>query len=260
MGVPCLEPSKFEGFEIEDLAEQDAFMREIEALRKSRDTFTHTRQVQTEAQIVILIRLLRSGKYRIGGTCYKDAFFVSNSRVLDRLRDATVPMTILPSALHQWLRTLVPCEPLELRGLFDGLMLELEKSGYSIVDKTTVQRAFSPLIDLSRERLNEELEKHRSLTASMYGKDSSKAFEAIRPIDVPLALNSFYAQRARTAESALAREKDARLVAQSARVISETEREELARLRAEKAQRRLRSKAKKRAALSRRRAPKGKSK
>jgi hypothetical protein len=252
LGVPCFEPSNFEGFEPDDLAEEESFMKEIEALRKSRDTFTHARQVQTEARIVILVRLLRSGKYRISGTIYKDAFFISNSRVLDRLKGSTLPMTMLPSALHQWLTTLAPCEPFELRVLFDGLMLELEQRGYSIVDKSTVQRAFSPLIDLSRERLQEEIEKHRTLTATMYGQESAKAFQAVSAVDLPLVLNSFYAQRAQRAEKALVTERNARVVAQHASTISETERDELARLRAEKAQRKSRSEAKKRAAMSRR--------
>ncbi|HEV2709892.1 MAG TPA: SIR2 family protein [Edaphobacter sp.] len=251
LGVPCFEPANFEGFEPEDLAEEEAFMKEIETLRKIRDTYTHTRQVQTEARVVIFIRLLRSGKYRISGTNYRDAFFISNSRVLDRLKDSTLPMTMVPAALHQWLMTLAPCEPFELRVLFDGLMLELEQRGYSIVNKNTVQRAFSPLIDLSRERLQEEVEKHRTLTASMYGQDSSEAFQNVTPLDSPLTLNSFYAQRAHRAESALVVERNAKEIARRTATISEKERNELARLRAEKAQRKIRNKSKKRAALSR---------
>jgi hypothetical protein len=55
--VQSFEPQDFEGLDPQDLAEEEDFTKQIEERRKARETFTHTRQVRTEADLLPLAKM-----------------------------------------------------------------------------------------------------------------------------------------------------------------------------------------------------------
>ena len=141
--------------------------------------------------------------------------------------------------------TITPCSPDELRFLCDRLFGELSERGFAIVDKSRLQTVFSPLIDASKSKLQEELARHRTLIAQRYGERAEEAFSQVSDLDASTVMHSFYAQR--TEELELRLEK---MSAQTRTNLPDKDRQELEILRSEKAFRKQRELKRKRAAES----------
>src|SRR5262249_4097998 len=170
---------QWEGFVKELWAERDDLQEQITKRRKENNTFTHERQTQAEAEAVLIVENTREKKFRINQGMLSNAYFVSNTRVVDRIRDSGRPITMRPAALLQWLSTIRACSSAELTGLTNGILWELSERGYEVVDRTTIRQTFSPLINASREQLLEECQTHGVLLAEQYGECADRAFQEL---------------------------------------------------------------------------------
>lgn len=133
-----------------------------------------------------------------------------------------------PEAVFQWVSTLAACSVDELSTLTDTLLVELEKRDLQIVDPAVLEITFSPLVNASREKLDEELEKHRALVADRYGQ---QAFEPVASTDAPIVLDALLAQEVEALSRALVAS-NARGKAAAKAVLAGKERIELERYRA----------------------------
>ena len=246
INVDCMNFEDWEGFSQNFLYERDLLQKKIKELRKSKNTYRHERQVTAEAEALIIIRNLRNKTFTFDDKAMENAYFISNTRVIDGdgIQSGT-PITIRPEAITQWLSTITPCSPDELRFLCDRLFGELSERGFAIVDKSRLQTVFSPLIDASKSKLQEELARHRTLIAQRYGERAEEAFSQVSDLDASTVMHSFYAQR--TEELELRLEK---MSAQTRTNLPDKDRQELEILRSEKAFRKQRELKRKRAAES----------
>jgi hypothetical protein len=65
---------------------------------------------------------------------------------------------------------------------------ELQERHVDFVPKETLRTVFRPLLVSARERLDEELERHRELIAQNYGSGGVGALAGVRELDVPTVL------------------------------------------------------------------------
>jgi hypothetical protein len=249
--VEIFEPRELSGYDEpkELLVQQNA--ERIREARVARGSFTHQRQADAEAEVLVAVQGIRARELRVGTQDATNAFFVSASRVVDDVVDPQVPVTIHPDALLQWSATLSGCDVEELRSLTDGLLWELADRGLAIVDKTRVRRVFAGLIDGSGERFEEEVMNHRQLIADKYGEDGLRAFEdSVGSVEAPIIFEGYFAQKAAVLEAALAKEQDrtTQVLAQSR--LDHKQREQLEILKAQAASRRKKAQARTRAVKS----------
>jgi hypothetical protein len=250
-GVPCLGFEEFPGFERELLVDRDEKSEEIAALRQERGSYRHERQVRAEAEALVVVRGLRSGLLALPDKRASNAFFVSHTRVVDQAAGGGHAITIRHDAVLQWINTLMPGSLDELGALTDLLLYELVESGIEIVDQTRLQTTFAPLINASKEKLPEELEKHRARLPAVFGEDPEAAFRDTGSIDVPLMLEGLYAQRAETLEVKVGTLQRRAEAAETRGRLTEAQKQELERLKREKSERRRKEQKRRRAAESR---------
>jgi len=245
-GLACLAFADWEGFTEELWASRDDLEQQIAGRRAASGTYKHARQVQAEAEALIASQQFRSGAFKLAGRTFADAYFLSHSRVIDDVSRPGRPITLRPQAAQQWLSTLTACDPDELAVIVNGILWELSERGMSIIDAGRIRTVFSPLIDASRSRLDEEVARHKALVAERYGEDATRAFAEADPLDVPFVTESYFAAKSRELEAALS-ERDRMLEKTRERAaLTEKEREELQELRARSKQKQLETRRKRR--------------
>src|ERR1019366_6386467 len=102
-GIAVRDMDAFRGFVPEDFAERDHIQAEVERLRRERDSFKSDLQTQVEAEARIIVEEIRSRRFSLPGRGeLVQAFFVSNSRVVDYFDDSAERITMRPEAALQW--------------------------------------------------------------------------------------------------------------------------------------------------------------
>ena len=231
----CRSFEDWEGFSKALWVEREELGSLIAKKRKSgvNPTFKHERQVQAEAEALLLIKGLRNQTIQIADHTVNSAFFVSYTRIIDEIGGEGLPVTMRPESALQWVSTLVPGSPDEYQVLVDNLLWELSERGYRIVNPKVLRNAFAPLATASRESMQEEATRHGTLIAQRFGQNPEDAFNEIGDIEFPLVAESYYAQKAGELERQLIEER-----ARSAKLIrhqmSSEERAEYEALKVEK--------------------------
>ena len=242
--------SEWDGFTDEIYDDIEGHKKEITHRRQELGTYKHQRQVEAEAEALIIIRNFRDKRFYIEGHEILNAYFISHTRIIDDAAEASLPFVMRPESALQWLTTLTPCPVEELSNLTNSLIWELHERNLAIVDRAQIQRTFTPLVNASKEKLNEELDQHRILISQKYGESALQAFKETPPVDVPLVLESLYAQTSEELAARLEREQKLRLEAQQRARITEKDMSELERLRAEKRVREQKGRARQRVATA----------
>jgi hypothetical protein len=137
--------------------------------------------------------------------------------------------------------------------LTNSLLWELNEYGLSVVNEDKLQIIFSPLIDASAKNLEEEKEIYRNIVTQVFGEDQENAFNDMKSTDIPIIVESYYAQKSAKLESELKVEQGRRAAAENIKKLTEKEKIEYEKMKAKKA-------AKKRATLSKMRGLKSKPK
>lgn len=229
----CYPFSDWEGFTDELYAERDELKDQIAELREAKKTFRHWRQVKAEAEALVVIRSLRNGSFTFQGHGLSNAFFISHTRVIDHVARVGLPVTMRPEAALQWVAALTPCTLQELSFLTNSLLAELSERNLNIVDKSRMELAFYTLTSASRDRLEEVTNRNRVLISEQFGEDAANAFSEINSLDAPFVLDNFQVQRVEELERQVEFEQRQRIAAQTGAKLSEKERQDYDRLRAE---------------------------
>jgi hypothetical protein len=244
--ISCLAFNEWQGYSAGLMTERETLQREIGERRRANHTFRHERQVQAEAEAVLIVRHVREGALGIDGAAFTDAHFLSHSRVIDDVVLPTRPITMRPEAAQQWLSTAAACPPEQLGLIVDCLLWELSERRMSIVDTQRVRLVFSPLLDASKAVLGEEVARHRDLIAERYGEDSVKAFAEVDPLDAPFVARSYFVGRSEELENALETQREVLEHVRKTATLTTKEREELERLRSVQRQKALETRQKRR--------------
>ena len=237
-GVRLMQLHEVPGFVQEDYAEIEALRAPIEDRRRQSNSFRHDRQVSAEAEVVVLVQKLRDKQYTIDGETSNGVFFVSNSRFIDRLASVGLPLTMRQDILFQLLGTIMPFEESELPMLMDGLLWELSEGGIEFVDRKRLRTVFSSTISAAKEEYPKIVEQHRILIATEWGEDPEHAFqEPLDDLEVLTLMPRHAQQTIDRQKRELERVKASSAIRQANQELSQTERSQFERLKAEKANR-----------------------
>lgn len=235
-GVACRSFDEWGDFKEEYWHERDTVQEEIGKKRRARESYKHERQVQAEAEALVVIRHMRRSELSLDERTFENAFFISNTRAIDEVEliGGGDPITMRAQAVLHWLITVSPVPPDELGILFTSILGELSRHSSSVISENVLMSAFGGLVSASRESLEEEMLTHRSLLATMYGEERALAFAKVPDLDVPVVATSVLKQRLDQLQEELKDERKLRATAEKGKKLSDDERNMLAKLKLEK--------------------------
>ena len=147
LGIQSLSFSEWEGFDQSCFAKREEIQEEIVRRRSEIGTFKHPRQAQAEAEVAIIVDRVRRGELRPPGAETQEAFFLSRTRVVDQLPNLKRRICLLPEGLAQWLWSSQATSPRHAELVFQQLLWELAEGGVEFVDRATLLRRFSGVIE-----------------------------------------------------------------------------------------------------------------
>ena len=221
--------------------------------RQDSGSFKHDRQVTAEAQVVALVSGIRAANIPAVDAPEPQAFFVTDSRILDGLNGYPPHICMTPEGLHQWLLSTRPFTPEAAANVFDHLILELMESGVEFVPTQRIATAFGSIIQAGREQLTKLVSEHRTAIESYYGADYHRVLSQIDDLLVVDAVEFLSTRLLHEQSSRLALEEARRRDAEKRLRALESLRDDVGRY-----QRRQREKKRRRAAQSRPRSKKQK--
>jgi len=249
-----IRPLRFDawrGFSQEHFTKRREVQQEIARRRSRQGTFKHDRQTQAESEVAIIVDGIRRGTLRPPGESPTDAFFLSSTRVVDRLPALDRRICLLPEGLAQWLWSSQATSARHAELVFEQLLWELAQGGIEFVDKATILRRFSGVVEVAGTNLEASIRDRRAYLVEKYGPDPERAFTDADPLDLPRYASEVQQEALERMEkevkSARKREEQARAAAR----IGGKERTELEQLRQEKKERRRKAESRKRAAQTR---------
>jgi hypothetical protein len=250
LGLSCNAFQDWEGFSETLWEQRESVKAKIKEAREQSGSFKHERQVEAEAEALIIIERLRSGELTVNGNQLSNAYFVSHTRVIDRIGGRGQPITMPSEAVRQWVETLRPSDISELSLLTNSLLWELSERGLSFVDNAKIRTVFSPLASAAKDKLDEEVEHHRAIVSELYGANASEAFKEVNSLDAPIVMESYYARKAEYLESEVQKERKAKQEAQKQAMLTKEDRQNLDNLKRDKERRRQKATKNRRASAS----------
>jgi hypothetical protein len=249
-GIRCAGFEEFPGFAEELLAEREELADAIQDEREKRDTYRHERQVQAEAEALMLVRGLRDQSRRVIDRATRSAYFVSHTRVIDAVAGPGMRITMRPEAVLQWISTVMPTSLEDLGALVSSIQYELFDRGIEIIDRERIAIAFSPLLNASREKLEQAIAQHGDLIAAAYGERADQAFRSASRLDIPIVLEAFFVQQSAALTARQEQLKREREAYERDRKLTDADRKKLERLSRRQEERHQKAIRKRRAAKS----------
>ncbi len=185
-GIRIINISELGGY---DAAEDGRAMFElsydIAEARTRAATLRSALQVEAEAEILQVIRGLQSGRYTppIDGLIPERSFFLSQSRVLDRIAPAE-PVSWTPEALYRYIKAL-PGEKLDPDLLQRCMLQEYFASGEVLLDTPSYERFFGPSINAATTTYQAERDKYLKAFPEKTTRALDGAFESTPDLQKP---------------------------------------------------------------------------
>lgn len=202
-GLCLTDISDLKGFVQDDWGEIEEVKSIIQNEREKRGIYRSSLQVESEAEVWIIVRNLRNGKYAIDGfETAERVYFVSQSRIMDQVFQPEAVITWTPEALYRYL-TALPGRHTDPDLLQQCLLHEYYYAGISFVDRDRYVRFFGPSIDAAKASYEKEKSNYINELEENYTKNIDEAFESTPDLEKPF----FVAQMGwRLAEASIRRE------------------------------------------------------
>jgi hypothetical protein len=251
LGIQALRFDGWTGFDQKFLTKRQKVQEEIHERRSRKGTYKHDRQTKAEAEVALIVNGIRRRELQPPGASARDAFFVSSTRVVDRLPDLERRICLLPEGLAQWLWSSQTTSSRHAGLVFEQLLWELAQGGIEFVDRATLLRRFSGVVEAAETDLKAAVRDRREYLVDKYGPNPESAFADADPLDIPRLASEVQheaiARMEREVKAARRREE----AAKDAVAMSEKDRAELAVLRARRSEKRRKAEKQRRAAQSR---------
>jgi ribosomal protein S19E (S16A) len=185
LGIEVINADELAGFKYEDTRQIFELVFEIITERERSATLRSNLQVEAEAEILHIIRMLKEGKYKaqFGGMHLERAYFLSQSRILDRIPPAE-PISWTPEVLYRYVLSL-PGEQLDPDLLQRCMLQEYFGTGVVVIDTARYEKFFGPSIDLANTTYKEEREKYLKDLSSVTPRELDQAFEQTPDLEKP---------------------------------------------------------------------------
>jgi hypothetical protein len=249
-GIQVLRFDEWDGYDQDLILRRKDVQKEIHSRRSAKMTYKHPRQTKAEAEVALIVDGVRRRKLQPPGFAAKDAFFLSSTRVVDRLPDLKRRICLRPEGLAQWLWSSQSTSPQHAELVFEHLLWEMALGGIEFVNRTTLLRRFSGIFEAAETELSSAIRERRESLVDKYGTEPSKAFTDADPFDLPRFNAEVQQEIMNQMNNAVASARRGEEVARAAARISEKERNELTKLRQRQAERRRKFEKKRRSTQS----------
>lgn len=184
-GILLSDISDLQGFVQEDWGEIEEAKARIQDERQQRGIYRSQLQVESEAEIWLLVKNLGSGKYSIDGLeSAERVYFVSQSRVIDQVFQPESVATWTPEALFRYLSAL-PGKQTNPDLLQQCMLQEYYYAGISFIDKDRYVRFFGPSIDAAKASYEKERTSYIDDLEATYTRDIDDAFDKTPDLEKP---------------------------------------------------------------------------
>jgi hypothetical protein len=169
---------------------------------------------------------------------------------VDRLPNLDRRICLLPEGLAQWLWSSQGVSPRHAELVFEQLLWELAQGGIEFVDRATLLRRFSGIVEAARADLEATTRDRRAYLVEKYGPDPDQAFADADPLDLPYYATEVQQEALDRMEQEVKTARKRELEARAAAKMDEKDRAELEQHRQRKNERRRKAEKSKRAAES----------
>ena len=184
-GIGIINLPKLDGFVQNDWGQVEDAKIEIQKARENQGIYRSQLQVESEAEVWILVNNLRSGKYKVSGLGDTErAYFVSQSRIIDQVFQEKAVTTWIPEALYRYLSAL-PGRQIDPDLLQQCMLHEYYYAGISFIDKDRYEHFFGPGIDASKAAYEAEKAKYIQQLEDRYTAGIDEAFEKTPDLEKP---------------------------------------------------------------------------
>lgn len=201
-GVQPLSISDFAGFIERHWGDVEELKEVLTEQRKKAGTFRGDYQVAAEAEVLAVIRRIRTGEYSIDGDAPQPlrTYFVSQSRSLDRVDKADGAVSWSPEALYRYASAL-PGASLKPELLQQCMLNEYYYAGVTFIDKPRYRKFFGPAVNQAKLDYKDQVEKYLDETEQ---KDRlhefDVAFDRVPDLEKPFFVGQMGWKLARTIE------------------------------------------------------------
>ena len=212
-GIEVISISDLPGFIDGDWSDLEEAKVEIQTAREERGTYRAPLQVESESEILIVLKNLQSGKYAINGLDNLEHFyFVSQSQIIDRVSNQAAIITWSPESVYRYVSAL--SDNIVNPDLLQQCMLhEYYYAGISFIDKSRYEHFFGPSISAAKTSYLEERANYVADMESSSLEEIDEIFERTSNLEKPFfsAQMAWYSARAskRREETAIQRALDA---------------------------------------------------
>lgn len=204
--VQLLTPLIISGFDQKDLGEIEAAKAAISTERSQTGTYRSELQVESEAEVWVLVKHIRSGKFSLpDAALIEHIYFVSQSKVLDKVFQPESTSTWTPEGLYRYTSAL-PGRQTDPDLIQQCMLHEYYYAGISFIDKERYLRFFGPSVDAAKASYAKEKTNYVSQVEKKYTQQLDEAFTRTPDLEKPF----FVAQMGwRLAEASRQREEQA---------------------------------------------------
>ena len=208
----------------EELEEIENIAKDIEQLRIKYGTYRGQPQCWAEAEVVRF-------------TEKENSIFLSQSIVLDKLQRTQQRMTWKPESMYRFL-SLFSDAPTNSEFLYDCMIQDFYYVGFNIVDEKAFSKYVAPIIHQTRMEFEQEKEKYEETLGKRNFEEFKDKYDRIPDEQKPFYSMQF-AFYVASKEATRRKEAERKMFeAKETKKMTDKEREELERLRREKAQKR----------------------
>lgn len=184
-GILVCDISELQGFAQEDWGDFEDAKTKIKFEREARGTYRSPLQVESEAEVWILVNNLRTGKYSMDGLDNTERiYFVSQSRIIDQVFQPDSVSTWTPEALYRYLSAL-PGKQTNPDLLQQCMLHEYYYAGISFIDKERYVRFFGRSIDAAKASFEKEKTSYINELEDTYTRDIGDAFDKTPDLEKP---------------------------------------------------------------------------
>ena len=206
-GIKVVNISRLSGFVQDDWGDIEEAKIMIRTRREEIGTYRSPLQVESEAEVSVLLTNLRLGRYSIENLETADRFyFVSQSRIIDQVFQVDNLTTWTPESLFRYLSAL-PGRDLDPDLLQQCMLHEYFYAGISFIDRARYERYFGPAVDLAKASFDREVAGYIEDVEDRFGRSISDSFGDIPDLDKPFFIEQMGWKKA---DAALQREEVAR--------------------------------------------------
>ena len=186
VGLHVKSISDIEGFDQKDWGEIEEAKTLIRDQRENRGTYRSALQIESEAEIWVILKNIRSGKYSLPSLDdeVEGVYFVSQSRVLDHVFQPDLVSTWTPEAVYRYVTTM-PGNETNPDLLQQCMLHEYYYAGISFIDKDRYLRFFGPSINAAKMSYEQEKAKYIDEIKDTYAGQMDESFDKTPDLEKP---------------------------------------------------------------------------